>query len=190
VKGAGYEYAFMKATQGTWFIDKTFDTFRQGAKDAGLKVGYYHYFEPGEDADAQAKYFCDKIGKAEPDALRLVIDAEGDGWTKYSADQRVQMVDDFLKGVQKRIGAKPEVCIYCSPNFADEVLVNSPKLKDYSLWIANYNVNEPRLPGPWNKWDFWQYTSKGKVPGIKGNVDLDVFNGTDINQALKYNTKA
>ena len=190
VKGAGYEYAFMKATQGTWFIDKTFDTFRQGAKDAGLKVGYYHYFEPGEDPDAQAKYFCDKIGKVEPDALRLVIDAEGDAWTKYSADQRVQMVDDFLKGVQKRIGVTPEVCIYCSPNFADELLVNSPKLKDYSLWIANYNVNEPRLPGPWDKWDFWQYTSKGKVPGIKGSVDLDVFNGTDINQALKNNSKA
>lgn len=180
VKNAGYEFAFMKATQGNWFIDKTFDADRQGAKDAGLKLGYYHYFEPGVDPDAQAKFFCDKIGKVEPDALRLVIDAEGDGWMNYSADQRVAMVDQFLKGVQNRVGMKPEVCIYCSPNFADEVLLNSPKLKDYSLWIANYGVNEPHLPRPWDKWDFWQYTSSGSVPGINGRVDLDVYNGSEI----------
>lgn len=183
VKDAGYQFAFMKATEGTDYVDYTFDKNRQGAKDAGLKVGFYHYFHPEDSVDAQVKLFCDKIGKAEPDALRLVIDAEDpDKWTRFPLDQRVKMVDDFLQGVKNRTGLTPEVCVYCSPNFADEILGNSPVLQKYSLWIANYGVDQPRLPGPWGKWDFWQYTSSGKVPGINGRVDLNVFNGSDINQ--------
>lgn len=192
VKDAGYQFAFMKATEGTWFTDKTFDANRKGAREAGLKVGYYHYFHPDESVDQQVKYFCNKVGKAEPDALRLVIDAEDPGkWTRYPLNQRVKMVDDFLKGVQKELGMTPEVAIYCSPNFADEILGNSPILKDYSLWIANYGVNQPRTPGPWGDWDFWQFTDRGRVPGIQGPVDIDVFNGTDLSQdQLKTETRS
>ena len=183
VKDAGYQFAILKATEGVTFVDKTFNTFRQGARDAGLKVGYYHYFHPENPVDQQVKLFCDTVGKAEPDALRLVIDAEdASKWAPYTVDQRVKMVEDFLQGVQNRLGTTPKVSIYCSPNFAKDTLGNSPALGKYSLWIANYGVTEPTLPKPWGRWDFWQYTDKGKVPGINGNVDIDVFNGTDLSE--------
>ncbi|MBX9720105.1 MAG: glycoside hydrolase family 25 protein, partial [Candidatus Obscuribacterales bacterium] len=184
VKNAGYQFAFMKATEGVDFVDHTFETFRKGARDAGLKEGYYHYFHPEESVAAQVKLFTDVIGKAEPDSLRLVIDAEDPGkWTPYPLAQRVKMVDDFLQGVKEKTGVTPQVSIYCSPNFADKILGNSPILSKYSLWIANYGVDKPTLPAPWGKWDFWQYTDAGKVPGINGKVDLDMFNGTDLSKA-------
>ncbi len=184
VKNAGYQFAFMKATEGVDFVDHTFESFRKGARDAGLKEGYYHYFHPEESVAAQVKLFTDVVGKAEPDSLRLVIDAEDPGkWTRYPVAQRVKMVDDFLQGVKEKTGVTPQVSIYCSPNFADKILGNSPILSKYSLWIANYGVDKPTLPEPWGKWDFWQYTDAGRVPGINGKVDLDMFNGTDLSKA-------
>lgn len=183
VKDAGYQFAFMKATEGNFYVDKYFDANRRGAGDAGLKVGYYHYFHPEESVESQVKLFTDVVGKAEPDSLRMVIDAEDPGkWRGYPLEQRVKMVEDFLQGVKEKTGVTPQVCIYCSPNFADEILGNAPELKKYSLWIANYGVDQPTIPEPWKKWDFWQYSDAGSVPGVQGRVDLDVFNGTDLNQ--------
>jgi lysozyme len=183
VKDAGYQFAFMKATEGVTYVDSYFDANRKGAQDAGLKVGYYHYFHPENSVAEQVKLFTDVVGKAEPDGLRMVIDAEDPAmWRRYPVDQRVKMVEDFLQGVKEKVGITPQVCIYCSPSFADEILGNSPSLAKYSLWIANYGVDKPTIPDPWKKWDFWQYTSDGRVPGIDGRVDLDVFNGTDLNQ--------
>ena len=186
VKDAGYQFAFMKATEGTEFIDHTFDQFRKEARDAGVKVGYYHYFHPEDPVDQQVKLFCDVVGKAEPDSLRLMIDAEDPAmWKNYTQQQRAQMVEQFLQGVQDRLGVTPQACIYCSRDFADNMLGNAPELKKYSLFIADWGPHDPRVPSPWDKWDFWQYTDAGNVPGIKDKVDLDMYNGTDINEQHK-----
>lgn len=183
VKDAGYQFAFMKATEGTDFIDHPFDQYRREARDAGLKVGYYHFFQPEEPVDEQVNLFCAAVGKAEPDALRLVIDAEDNSlWQKFPVEQRAQMVEQFLTGVQNKLGMTPQVGIYCSRDFADEMLGNAPELKNCSLWIADWGPHEPPIPAPWDKWDFWQYTDAGNVPGIPDKVDLDVFNGADLNQ--------
>jgi GH25 family lysozyme M1 (1,4-beta-N-acetylmuramidase) len=182
VKNAGYQFAFLKATEGVDYVDPTFSSYRQGAHDAGMKVGFYHYFHPENSVADQVKLFSDVIGKADPDSLRVVIDAEDPSmWQRYTVNQRVKMVDDFLQGVQQKTGITPE--IYCSPNFAKDVLGNSPALAKYGLWIANYGVDSPSIPSPWSKYQFWQYTSSGHVPGIQGNVDLDMYNGTDLNQS-------
>ncbi len=51
------------------------------------------------------------------------------------------------------------------------------RLANYGLWIAAYQSSEPTSFAPWQFWAIWQYGG-GPVPGIIGNVDLDVFNGT------------
>ena len=48
----------------------------------------------------------------------------------------------------------------------------------YPLWIAEYGVDQPKMPEGWTQWHFWQYSDSGQVNGVAGNVDLDVFNGT------------
>lgn len=193
VKDAGYQFAFMKATEGTDFVDHTFDEYRKGAREAGLKVGYYHYFHPEEPVDAQVKLFCDVVGKAEPDSLRLFIDAEDPAmWQPFTQQQRAKMVDEFIHGVKNRLGVTPEVGIYCSKEFAAEMLGSAPELKNYSLILADWGPHKPPAPSPWSKWDFWQYTDAGNVPGIKDKVDLDVFNGPDLslNQVNQSQVKA
>jgi lysozyme len=70
------------------------------------------------------------------------------------------------------LGCKP--IIYTSPdNWDSEFLGNFSR---YALWLADYD-KKPTLPNYWQEWTFWQYSNLGKVAGIKGNVDLDYFNG-------------
>jgi hypothetical protein len=45
------------------------------------------------------------------------------------------------------------------------------------LWIAHYGVKSPVLPAGWKAWAFWQFTDKGRIPGIAGAVDVNYFNG-------------
>ena len=184
VKEAGYEFAFIKATEGGDWIDAKFAQNRQGARDAGLAVGYYHFFRPLRPVEDQVDNFVKTVGQAEPNSLRLVIDTEDDRlWKPYKLEQRIKMIEDWCAGVQKELGVTPQITIYGSPNFFRDMLENSPQLAKYSLWIANYNVAEPSIPKPWTKWDFWQYSEKGKVPGINSDgVDLNMFHGTDLNK--------
>lgn len=184
VKEAGYEFAFLKATEGGDWVDSKFEQNRKGALDAGLTVGYYHYFRPPRPVEDQIQNFVKTVGKVDANALRLVIDTEDEKlWKPYTIEQRIKMIDDWCKGVQKELGVTPQITIYGSPNFFNEVLKNSPELAKYSLWIANYNVPEPIIPKPWTKWDFWQYSEKGKVPGINSTeVDLNMFHGDDLSK--------
>lgn len=188
VADAGYQFAFLKATEGVDWVDSTFAANREGARAAGLKVGYYHYFRPNDPVDDQVKNFVNTVGKVEPDALRLVIDAEEEKmWKPYSQAQRVKMITQWCDEVQKKLGVKPSVLVYSSPNFITDTLGSNPKLGKYDLWIANYHKPEPSVPKPWSNWTYWQYDEHGQVPGVTGeDVDLDVYNGTDLSNESKH----
>jgi Glycosyl hydrolases family 25/Purple acid Phosphatase, N-terminal domain len=76
-----------------------------------------------------------------------------------------------------------EGIVYSSSNYATSYLNWS--VNHRTVWIANYScrakiqtANPPNGTGVWPTWNFWQYCSTGSVPGISGNCDLDVFNGT------------
>lgn len=183
VKESGIEFAFIRATKGNDLVDPNFVENRKGAREAGLKTGYYHYYRPDHPLEDQIKAFVSTVGRVEDDALRVVIDTENvKHWEPFSHEQRLKMIDDWCNGVKKELGIKPEIMIYGSPNFFDESLKNSEQLSKHDLWIANYRVAEPRVPKPWSNWTYWQYSETGRVPGIQGNVDLDMYNGTDLNK--------
>lgn len=182
VKEAGYQFAFLKASEGIDLVDETFAANRRGAREAGLSVGYYHFFRPNDSVDAQVTLFIRTIGRLELDALRPVLDCEDPRiWRPYTVAQRVAMIVDWCLKVKKSLGVTP--MIYGSPKFFDEILENSPELAQFDLWLANYNVPEPTVPKPWTKWTFWQNYDKGTVPGINGEVDMDFFNGSDISKS-------
>ena len=66
--------------------------------------------------------------------------------------------------------------MYTSPDFwRDEV--GGADLSAQPLWIAHYTKDCPRVPAPWTRWSFWQHSKTGRVPGIRGNVDLNVYQG-------------
>lgn len=188
VKESGFEFAFLKATEGGDWVDDTFASNRKAARAAGVAVGYYHFFRPETSVDLQVANFVRTVGQLESDSLKPVLDIEDPRiWKKYSVKQRVAMVLDWCQKVRNALGVNP--MLYGSPSFFNEILENAPELAAYDLWIANYNVTEPIVPKPWSKWIFWQYSEKGSVPGINGDVDLNWFSGNDLAQPRNSDDK-
>lgn len=108
----------------------------------------------------------------------LAIDVERRGNEKASKDEMADYLQDLLVLIKQYIFCNINPIIYCSPAYWDSAL-NWEKY-DFSinpLWIAHWNVDKPHIPQTWKKsgltWLWWQYSSKGKVNGISGFVDLD-----------------
>jgi lysozyme len=180
VKGAGKVFAFIRASHGLAGpgADTNFVTNWHGAKAAGLVRGAYHYLTNDEDAVMQADLMVAQImagGGLAPDDLPPVLDAE-DTASMQPASVAVQHMKDFLARVESKLGRRP--MIYTAKFYFD-YMGNPPDFVSYPLWVANYNVQCPIMPGGgWTEWKFWQYSSMGHVTGITPNVDLDHFNGT------------
>ena len=168
----GYQFAFIKATEGTTFKNSLFDSDWAAALNAGVIRGAYHFFHPGDDPVAQAQFFLATIGSLQRNDLPPVLDWEvTDG---MSASVQIQNAQIWLQQVESATGKTP--IIYVDPSFWNQ-LGNPPEFVRYPLYIANYGVTCPSIPPPWNTWAFWQ-TGIGPVPGLQSvQADLDVFNG-------------
>ena len=102
--------------------------------------------------------------------LPPVLDVETASGKNKKELQRA--VKAWLDRVEQHYGVKP--ILYTSYKFKLRYL-NDSLFNTYPYWIAHYYVDSVRYDG---RWDFWQHTDAGIVPGIEGNVDLNVFNGT------------
>lgn len=167
VKADGYEFAFIKATEGIGWIDPYLTRNVEQARLAGLKVGVYHFAHPDNNVDEDVKFFLSVVGNLTLD-LPYVLDLEQ---TKgLNREQISTFADQWLSKVKERTGKK--VMLYTYTNFARNNL--TPILSKWPLWIAHYGVNQPIDNGIWNEWSVFQYASDGKVNGIRGNVDMNV----------------
>lgn len=178
VRKARYSFAFLKASEGVTYTDPTFSRNRDRAAAAGLYVGAYHFYRTTSGAAEQANHFCDVVSAMRHGELPPVLDIEDESqWRKLSSDEAMALVTTWLATVRSRLGVAP--LVYASPSFIDDILANAPKLTDFGLWLANYNVATPTVPAPWSRWVFWQYTEHGRVDGISTDADLNRFNGTE-----------
>lgn len=181
VKAAGKRYVFIKASEGTTYVDTSFTANWRGAKDAGLLRGAYHFFRPLQDAMRQADLFCRTVSLEATD-LPPVLDLEVN--ENLTAAKVIQRTEVWCREVQNRTGRRPILYsgIYFLNTFFQVPSGGPPAWsKDLVLWIANYlgpAATQPYMPKGWSKWTFWQHSASGKVNGISGNVDLDWFNGT------------
>lgn len=169
VAKGGMSFAFVKATEGTTFVDSSFSTNWSGVKAAGMIRGAYHFFHSDLDPVAQATFFLKTVGPiAESDLL--VLDLE----TTNSQTQAtiISHAETFMATVKNATGKLP--LLYTSPLF----LASWGTLNQYPLWVANYGVSCPDVPSAWKTYTFWQSTGTGTFSALSGNVDLDTFNGT------------
>lgn len=162
-------FIFMKATEGGDLDDKTFGDNFELARKHGFIRGAYHFFIPRTDAIKQAEFFI-RMVKLIPGDLPPVLDVEVTG--NKNKQELQKSVKLWLQHIEKHYGVKP--IIYASYKFKLDYL-NDSVLNTYPYWIAHYYVDSVKYQG---KWDFWQHSDRGKVSGIKENVDLNVFNGT------------
>lgn len=180
VRAAGVEFAFIKATEGTTFVDPRFKTNWKQAKEAGLIRGAYHFFRTTSPLEGNIANIIQTVGELEPGDLPIALDLEvPNQWTDLAMIKRTELILRWTEGVSKHFTSMSKPILYLSPNFANEILSNQAVLGSHRLWLAHYTTaSQPRVPQPWSDWTFWQHTDKGNIPGIKGHVDLDLFAGT------------
>lgn len=168
-KNTGLDAVIIKCSQSTGYVDPMFSANKVGARRAGILCGFYH-FAGGNDPIKEADFFVKSVGDIQPGEL-LALDYE------IHIANPVQWCKIFLDEVQRKVGFKPLLYINSSTAQSFDW---TPVIKgDYGLWIASYGLNLPvvgLIPPKIGKWPFyaiWQYTSRGKVNGINGYVDLD-----------------
>jgi GH25 family lysozyme M1 (1,4-beta-N-acetylmuramidase) len=181
VASAGYQFAFVKATQGNYYRNPYFPSDYRGAHDAGLFRGAYHFADPSaSDGGSQADYLLGSgayavDGKTFPPGLDLENVSGQPYCYGLSVPGMVSWISAFSNEIEHRIGRLP--VIYSRANWWNQCTGSSTAFRDAPLWIANYGTSTPTLPNGWNSWTFWQWTSGGSVPGISGNVDISYFAG-------------
>lgn len=175
VRGAGQDFALVKATEGLNYVNPFYVGDSVGIKAAGLVRGTYHFARPALNPEAQATFYAaTALGNVLPGDLPPVLDLEDAGGLNPA--QLQDWTRRFLNTVQQLSGRQP--IIYTYPYFWRTAMGNTREFANYPLWIAHYGVQRPDIPGGWNRYTFWQTTSKGRLPGIQGDVDLNVFGGS------------
>ncbi|MCD8293296.1 MAG: glycoside hydrolase family 25 protein [Prevotellaceae bacterium] len=162
-------FIFMKATEGGDHGDGMFERNFGLARRYGFIRGAYHYFVPGTDAGKQADFFIRTVQLEEGD-LPPVLDVETAG--KSTPETLITGIKTWMDAVEAHYGVKP--ILYTPYKFKKRYL-DDALFDGYPYWIAHYYVDSVRYEG---KWDFWQHTDVGQVPGIGQEVDLDVFRGS------------
>ncbi|NLI37112.1 MAG: glycoside hydrolase family 25 protein [Bacteroidales bacterium] len=163
------QFVFIKATDGNDIVDESYFRNMAQARKYGFIVSAYHYYEPQIDPLQQADFFIHTV-KLKKGDLPPVLDVEKSGHLVKAVFQND--VKQWLKRVESRYGVKP--ILYTSYKFKLDYL-DDDFFNRYPYWIAHYYVSSIAYKG---KWSFWQYTDVGYVPGISGDVDLNVFNGS------------
>lgn len=170
IKGCPVRFVIIKSTEGSSRLDENFrENFNQ-ARDFGFIRGVYHFWSNKSTAREQAYYFLDQVHLADGD-LPPVLDIEHKPADKSVEDFQRDVLT-WLHIVEDKYHAKP--IIYTYYKFKEQYL-SAPVFDDYPYWIAHYYVDKVQYKG---KWKFWQHTDVGKLPGIKGYVDFNIYNGS------------
>lgn len=170
VRKAGIEVAYIRSSEGSGYVDPYVIDNYNGAKENGIKVGFYHYLTATNEEEAldQAEFFVSVIKGLSVDC-RLAMDFEYFGGLSTTEINQISRI--FLEEV-KRLSGK-EVIIYSDAYNAAYTFSEDLAL-EYPVWVADYGVSEPGN-GNWNTWDGFQYTDEGVISGISGYVDRDYF---------------
>lgn len=168
-------FTFVKATEGTSYVNPWFGRDWAGARAASLVRGAYHYARPQlplSTAVDQARAFVRVAGSTrEQGDLPPVLDLEETGGLGRA--QLVAWARAWLATAQSLTGRLP--VIYTYRYFWGTAMGGDPGFGAYPLWLAAYSGGTPDpLPG-WTRWTFWQHTASARYPGISGGVDESVF---------------
>ncbi len=178
VKAAGIGFAFIKATEGADRMDDRFQQNWAAARAAGVPRGAYHFNYWCSPVEAQIDAFK-RVVPVEHDSLPPVLDLE---WNfdsptcprKVPKDVALEAIHKFLRAMEAHYRKRP--IVYVDIPFYRDVL-SGGELHDYPVWVRSVAA-PPQVRYPNRRWAFWQYSAKGRVPGIRPLVDKNVFAGS------------
>ena len=166
-------FCYIKSTEGISIRNKYYAQDYQAARKNGIHVGAYHFFSTRTGGSAQAQYFINSTLFRKGD-LPPVLDVEpsdGDISKMGGVQTMWRNIRAWLQAVERRCGVKP--ILYVNQRFVNKYLPEAPDIKrDYKVWIARYGEYKPDV-----KLVIWQLSPDGRVKGITGEVDINVFNG-------------
>lgn len=168
-EGIKIGFVFIKATEGITRHDLQFQSNWEKAKASGIPRGAYHYFIASRDGSLQAKNFIQHVQLQKGD-LPPVLDIEHIPHSVSHAEMRKE-VKSWLETIENAYHVKP--IIYTFVSFYNDYL--GKDFDQYPLWIAQYG--KMSWPVINRSWTFWQHNEKGKIKGMSGHFDFDVFNG-------------
>ena len=166
----GIEVVYIRAGYGSGGVDACLQSHYQGARAAGLHIGFYHflYARTAEEARAEARFFASQLSELTYDC-RPVLDIEE--LSGLSSAQASAIASAFLEELESLTGQTPMV--YTSAYDASRVLDSS--VARWPLWAADYGPSQPHVTANWTSWAGFQYTDRGTVSGVSGYVDRDSF---------------
>lgn len=170
VRRSGIEAVYIRVGAGD-YTDEYFAENYERAKAAGLKIGFYHYVTARsvDEGRRQARFFASLAAGREPD-MRLAMDFEYFGSLSVSQINAIsEAYLDELTALTRR-----KAVIYSDLSNARNIFSRALAEK-YPLWAAQYGADEPSANGKWREWVGFQYTDEGRVGGIYGNVDRNIF---------------
>ncbi|MEU2184016.1 lysozyme [Streptomyces thermolilacinus] len=185
---SGVKWAYVKATEGTYYKNPYFAQQYNGSYNIGMIRGAYHFATPDTTSGAaQADYFVNngggwsRDGKTLPGALDIEWNPYGSACYGKTQAGMVSWIGDFLARYKYRTGR--DAVIYTATSWWKQCTGNYGGFGSSNpLWVARYNTTVGELPAGWPYYTMWQYTSTGPIVG-----DHNRFNGAyDRVQALAY----
>jgi lysozyme len=169
--GKEITFVFIKATEGISRQDPSFRKNWNSIRKTNLLRGAYHFYYPSRDALKQASNFISYVELKKGD-LPPVVDIEHTNGKNRK--QIISGLSTFLSKLETEYKVKP--IIYTNHTFYTKYLADD--FKDNPLWISYYVPEDKFHENCKYRWIFWQHSEKGKVDGISGNVDFNVFSGS------------
>ena len=178
VREAGIRFAYMKSSEGGDHVDPRFYENWNAAARAGIARGVYHFMYWCRTASEQAIWFSHAVPQ-DPTQLPPVLDLEWNNQSstcsrRVSREDALAKIAKMLEAMEFHTGKRP--IIYTDVNFYRDVLEG--QFTGYEFWPRSVSAEPAQRFGN-RRWTFWQYTATGRVPGIAGDVDRNVFNGSE-----------
>lgn len=176
LSGQGISFAFIKATEGSGYVDEKFADNWKAAGETELYVGAYHFFSFDSEAASQAELYIHTVGNLSG-KLAPVVDVEYYGDKRNHPPNRediTRRLQEFLRILEEYYQTKP--IIYTTYEVYETYIKGS--FDEYPLWIRN--IYFPPVDKN-NHWQFWQYSDTTTLEGYQGTevyIDLNVFRGS------------
>lgn len=166
-------FIFVRATMGADGRDLTYRRNWQAIRQSEMTGGVYHYYRPNENSTLQAQNYIQNV-RLMPGDFVPILDIE-ELPTIQSMDRLKTGIQNWLNIVENHFGVRP--MIYSHSHYYDNYL--SAGFSRYPTWIANYSIYVPN-----RNWHCWQFTQTGYAKGIRGKVDINIFNGSAADLSL------
>jgi len=166
-------FVYVKATEGISIHNKYFASDYAAARRQGIRVGAYHFLSTRQSGRLQANYFLSQAAFRHGDLPPMLDIEPSDALVTQMGGPNAlfREIRAWISVVEKHTGTRP--LLYVNQRFVKKYLPLAPDLKhNYQIWIARYSEYKPDV-----HLAIWQLTAEGRVAGIRGSVDVNVFNG-------------